>query len=51
MNVINKMFGWKDDAERVQKLAARAAQAAQAGGDLAGRSAVPGARRSRSRRT
>ena len=31
MNVINKMFGWKSDAERVRKLAAGAAQAAQAG--------------------
>ena len=44
MNVINKMFGWKNDAERVQQARRRAAQAAQAGGDLAGRGAVPGAR-------
>ena len=31
MNVINKMFGWKDDAERTRKLAHALSQSAQAG--------------------
>ncbi len=39
MNVINKMFGWKNDIERTRKIAAGLPQAAQAGDHS------PGARR------
>ncbi len=48
MAIINRMFGWKDDAERVRKLALRAVASDQAGRDRAERGAVPGIRRSRS---
>ena len=42
MNVINKMFGWKDDTDRTRKLAHALSQSAQAAGDHAERGAVPG---------
>src|SRR4029453_17173526 len=44
IKVINKMFGWKEDAERVKKLGLCAKPSAQAGRNSAGRGAVPGAR-------
>ena len=43
MNVINKMFGWKDDVERTRKLAACAHASAEAG-----RSSIRSRRRARS---
>ena len=51
MNVINKMFGWKNDAERMRKLAASVPQAAQARDHRAGRGAGSAARHARIRRT
>ena len=44
MAIINRMFGWKDDAERVRKLAHALSHPLEAGGDRAERSAVPGVR-------
>ena len=45
MAIINRMFGWKDDAERVRKLALRAVASDQARRDRAERGAVSGIRR------
>ena len=44
MDVINKMFGWTERRRARAQARAGAAQAADAGGDFAGRGAVPGAR-------
>ena len=47
MNVINKMFGWKDDVERTHRIARGVPQAAQAGNHLPERGAGAGARGAR----
>ena len=44
MAIINKMFGWKDDAERVQQARLCAVAPDEARGDRAERGAVPGVR-------
>ena len=44
MNVINKMFGWKDDVERTRKLAYALSHPLKPVEIIAERGAVPGAR-------